>query len=393
MSKFVQKYSDEDLLQMIRDKANELGRTPRIKEIEKSPTIIHRFSSWKNALKHAGLIGNEVQYSDDELIDIIHNWIDKHNKIPSIKEWDSNNTLPSTSTYRRRFDKTWSEILFSIGLKDTYKKSHYRYKEMSDTEILAIFKKDVSRIYADNGEVTKELYETNKSVDGMSISGLKKRFNKNWNDLLLDMGIPKERIYNHKQTRDELIQILKDVAVQLDKTPSLEDLERLGYKTTRFTEEFDRFTNALLAAGLSLSRMESSEVTETKEELLQMYIDFSQKIGKPASAIDLDKSDKIYNAGVFKIRFNGMIGLKIEAGFNVARYHPNIRYSKKGLERVLVELYSQYKRRLTVKELKNHNLCNTTILKHFKTTSMKKVWEEVEDNIVGMQIESEGKRP
>lgn len=381
MSKFVQKYSDEDLLQMIRDKANELGRTPRIKEVEKSSTIIHRFSSWKNALKRAGIIGNEVQYSDDELIDIIHNWIDKHNKIPTTKDWDSDDTLPSTTTYRRRFDKTWSEILFYIGLNDTYKKSHYRYKEMSDTEILAILKKDVSRIYADNGEVTKELYETNKSVDGMSISGLKQRFNKNWNDLLLDMGIPKERIYNHKQTRDELIQILKDVAVQLDKTPSLKDLERLGYKTTRFTEEFDGFTNALLAAGLSLSRMEASEVAETKEELLKMYIDFSLKLGKPASSSDLNKSDKIYNAGVFKLRFCGMIGLKNEAGFSVQKNHPNIRYSKKQLKRALIELYYQYKRRLTVKELKNHNLCNTTILKYFRTTSLKKVWEEIEDSI------------
>lgn len=76
-----------------------------------------------------------------------------------------------------------------------------------------------------------------------------------------------------------------------------------------------------------------------------------------------------------------MIGLKNEAGFSVERHHPNLRYSKKQLKRTLIELYSQYKRRLTVKELKNHNLCNTTILKHFKTTSLKEVWEEIEDNI------------
>lgn len=49
------KYTDAELLEIIKTSACNLGRSPRIKDIKQSYTIINRFGSWNNALKKAGL--------------------------------------------------------------------------------------------------------------------------------------------------------------------------------------------------------------------------------------------------------------------------------------------------------------------------------------------------
>lgn len=49
------KYSDECLLNILRFKAEELGRTPKCREVARYWTIIRRFGSWNGALEYAGV--------------------------------------------------------------------------------------------------------------------------------------------------------------------------------------------------------------------------------------------------------------------------------------------------------------------------------------------------
>lgn len=58
------KYTDEQLINIIKDKANELGRSPYFKEVEGASVAAKRFGSWNNALKVAGL---KVNKSKDRL--------------------------------------------------------------------------------------------------------------------------------------------------------------------------------------------------------------------------------------------------------------------------------------------------------------------------------------
>ena len=49
------KYTDEELLQMIRDKAEELGRAPKKSEVPECYRIKNRFGPWYKAITAAGL--------------------------------------------------------------------------------------------------------------------------------------------------------------------------------------------------------------------------------------------------------------------------------------------------------------------------------------------------
>jgi len=48
-------YLDEDLIDILLNIADELGRSPKFNEVKQSKTIQNRFKSWNNALELAGL--------------------------------------------------------------------------------------------------------------------------------------------------------------------------------------------------------------------------------------------------------------------------------------------------------------------------------------------------
>lgn len=52
------KYTDEQLIENIKSKAKEVGRSPYFKEVEGASVAVKRFRSWNNALKVAGLCAN-----------------------------------------------------------------------------------------------------------------------------------------------------------------------------------------------------------------------------------------------------------------------------------------------------------------------------------------------
>ncbi|HDK7194944.1 TPA: hypothetical protein PTV74_003252 [Clostridium botulinum] len=114
-----------------------------------------------------------------------------------------------------------------------------------------------------------------------------------------------------------------------------------------------------------------------------MYLDFCKKIGRLASAKDLDENDNIYNADIFRNQFGGMENLKKLAKETLLEYenirYKKLKYSKLQLENILLKEYIRHGRRLTAKEINfNKELPEeSTFLKYFKTTSLTKVWNEV----------------
>ena len=66
-----QKYTDEQLLEIIKEKAKELGRKPRRKDISQADTIAKRFGSWNKALEAAGICASRKKYTDEQLLEII----------------------------------------------------------------------------------------------------------------------------------------------------------------------------------------------------------------------------------------------------------------------------------------------------------------------------------
>lgn len=54
-----EKYTEDELISELQKKAKELGRTPKMREIEIAQTYINRFGSFNKALEAAGLIPNK----------------------------------------------------------------------------------------------------------------------------------------------------------------------------------------------------------------------------------------------------------------------------------------------------------------------------------------------
>ncbi|MBG9749703.1 hypothetical protein ABD81_02050 [Bacillus thuringiensis] len=380
------KYSNDELICIIQETAKRLDRSPKISDIRQSHTIINRFGSWNEALKKAGLNINKERsyrtYSDIELINIVVRWIKENNKIPNRKEWCNVSDAPSPELYRVRFKKTWAEFIEMIGYGEA-SKNHYRFKNanISNEEIMDMFKEEINYILKiTSGAITSKLYDKHKNPDFLSSSGMMDRFNKKWSDLLLLSNCPKSRINKYKFSREELITIIGDLAIKLNKTPSLLDLSKEGITDQQIYAIFTSYEEALKEADVNIVFSKVDEVKETKEELLQMYINFCEKIGKIASAKDLDRSDDIYNANVFSIRFNGLNNLRKQANLpTCVRKQP--KYSKNELNKILISLYKEKGRRLKNKELLEYKLYTTTIMRYFETTSMNYVWGQIEKNM------------
>ncbi len=76
------KYTDEELLQLLKDKAQELGRSPYRRELIEGATIDTRFGSWNKALEKAGLEANKEKSSDEELLQAIRDKAEILGRIP-----------------------------------------------------------------------------------------------------------------------------------------------------------------------------------------------------------------------------------------------------------------------------------------------------------------------
>lgn len=113
------KYSREELLEGIRELADELGRVPTRKDMaengDASGSIYSkRFDSWNEALRLAGFEPNHrVNVSMNEVLDEVHRLKDELGRVPTSKDMDREGEF-SSRIYRSRFG-TWNKALREVG--------------------------------------------------------------------------------------------------------------------------------------------------------------------------------------------------------------------------------------------------------------------------------------
>lgn len=122
-----------------------------------------------------------------------------------------------------------------------------------------------------------------------------------------------------------------------------------------------------------------NSVIETNEELLNLYKEFSEKIGayNGASMVQLKKYGFKYSETVLLRRFGSWKNVKELCGYT---FNLGTMYSKEEIVKLLMDARKEYGRRLSQKEInKDANLpALETILKFFKTTKISEVWDELE---------------
>lgn len=102
-------YSDDEVFSAVREKSDEVGRTPLLEELPEgedypsSHTVRTRFGGYNNLLFRLGLEPNSENYGDEELLDILNRQYVEGGFTKPSQDCLEPETLPSQSTYKRRF--------------------------------------------------------------------------------------------------------------------------------------------------------------------------------------------------------------------------------------------------------------------------------------------------
>lgn len=107
------KYTKEGLLNMLKEKAKDLGRIPTQDELNSDPhmpsfsTYVYRFGSFQLACKKVGLLsrkqGRSVKYTDAELLDMLRNKTKELGRPPAWNDLGKYNNMPARQVYTYRF--------------------------------------------------------------------------------------------------------------------------------------------------------------------------------------------------------------------------------------------------------------------------------------------------
>lgn len=215
-----------------------------------------------------------------------------------------------------------------------------------------------------------------------------------WNEALKMAGL----IKNYNRSKDDYIEILELCAEKLGHTPSMAEFISLGYDCTQVQEVFGSWNKALEEAKLNI-KLEAKVVKESNEELISMYIEVCNKLGKFVGKNELLENE-LYTSNTFRIRFGSINELK-KIVANDPRLtikdksyrNRNKKYNKEMIIDMLSKEYIKHGRRLTEREIdiksKDKELPSlTTIMSYFKTTKINDVWEEIEDRNLNIRNQS-----
>jgi sulfur relay (sulfurtransferase) DsrC/TusE family protein len=131
-----QKYTNEELINYIRDFYSKYNRIPSYSNFSKNPeypsarTYSDRFGSWKNAILKCEFEDYHPTITKDDLIRYIHRYYDEYGKVPKYDDFRDNPDYPSPSSYERQFG-SWSNGIKTAGYAP-YKQMHIN----TDDELL-----------------------------------------------------------------------------------------------------------------------------------------------------------------------------------------------------------------------------------------------------------------
>src|SRR5699024_1262518 len=148
-------------------------------------------------------------------------------------------------------------------------------------------------------------YNKNRSNKAPSRSYLEKRLGMTWTQILKSLGFKP----NVKRFADgELLQQLKELASKLGRTPTTMEARSAGLNISLYDTRFGGFNKALELIGLN-KNFEKTNVTHTDKELLEMYKDLCNCLGRVATSKDIAKYLD-YISSVFGTRFGVINALR-----------------------------------------------------------------------------------
>ncbi|MCT6515373.1 hypothetical protein N0B30_22350 (plasmid) [Bacillus subtilis] len=263
-------YTESDLIEILQQKAKELGRPPKTREVKQWATIIKHFGSFNKGLKAAGLTPNKMKiktYTEKELIEALQQKAKELGRLPQgreIKQW---------ATIRKRFG-SFHKGLEAAGLipNNTRKKP---YTKESLIEILRQKAKELgrppkTREVKQAGSIIKHFGSFSKGLEAAGLSSNRKTPDKSY-------------------TEKELIAIIQQKTRELGRPPRSTELKQ----TSTIIRYFGSFNAGLKAAGSDLNKTKSRRKTYTEKKLIEILQQKAKELGRPPKQREVKQSGAI----------------------------------------------------------------------------------------------------
>jgi len=305
------RYTNDELVGMLRDLADDLGHAPTHSELKArdelpaSSTFRRRFGSWRGALQAAGLCPapsaalhlspSNRGYDCEMLLDELREIVEELGRAPVIRELPKFGAA-GKSTYQRYFG-SWSAALKQLGVEPAVRR--YTRDELLDA--LHDLANDLGR--------SPYVSEMDARHDLPASDTFKTRFG-SWNDALAEAGLPvhaQKEVYD----RDTLLEQLRGAVEQLGRVPAVRELRELGCADyTTYRSHFGSWKAALKELGLE----PHGSPRYGSEELLRMLRDLARELGHVPSGPELDAQEGLPAAVTYGSRFGSWNNALREAG-------------------------------------------------------------------------------
>ncbi|WP_409018127.1 homing endonuclease associated repeat-containing protein (plasmid) [Bacillus velezensis] len=381
-------YTKEELIEILQQKAKELGRTPKKREIKQSATIRKRFGSFHKGLEAAGLTPNQTRrktYTEENLIEILRQKAKELGRTPKAKEVGQvgsivkyfgsyNKGLEAAGLKKRQFEKQCTKEELIAILQQKAKELRRAPKSTEISQRSSIFRHFGSfnaglqaagltpnqtkrKTYTEENLIeilqqkAKELGRTPKAKEITQYKSMLKHFG-SFNAGLEAAGLASnqnKRYTNKKYTEEELIAILKQRYKELGRTPKAKEITQ--YKS--ILKHFGSFNAGLEAAGLASNQNKRyTNKKYTEEELIAILKQRYKELGRPPHGREVNQASTIK-------KYFGSFNKGLEAAGLAP--NQNKRYTKKELIAILKQRYKELGRTPKAKEITQYK----SILKHF----------------------------
>ncbi|MEC0383451.1 hypothetical protein P8818_00445 [Bacillus velezensis] len=321
-------YTKEELIEILQQKAKELGRTPKKREIKQSATIRKRFGSFHKGLEAAGLTPNQTRrktYTEENLIEILRQKAKELGRTPKAKEVGQVGSIV-------KYFGSYNKGLEAAGLK----KRQFE-KQCTKEELIAILQ-----------QKAKELRRAPKSTEISQRSSIFRHFG-SFNAGLQAAGLTPNQTKRKTYTEENLIEILQQKAKELGRTPKAKEITQ--YKS--MLKHFGSFNAGLEAAGLASNQNKRyTNKKYTEEELIAILKQRYKELGRPPHGREVNQASTIK-------KYFGSFNKGLEAAGLAP--NQNKRYTKKELIAILKQRYKELGRTPKAKEITQYK----SILKHF----------------------------
>jgi len=276
------KYTDEYLINGLKELGLSLGRTPRVEDLKicdslpKHKTFAKYFGSWNNALLKSGFELNMIrEFSKENVVESVMEFYQKHNRSPYYNE------IKYKSSIIRKFWSSWEDMLKELNLPPNRNMHDLKTKE-------------------DGIKFIKDLYDKTNKIPTATYIEKEYGINKNWflfkfgnfNNALYESGlVGVEYTYGKERLMEESINRLIELYNKIGKAPTASQYDEI-VKGTPFLNRKALESNV----GKRFAEIckeyigEANQLKKSKELLLKELIDLKEKLGRTPMIKDLTEN-------------------------------------------------------------------------------------------------------